>query len=389
MKNSFNVRLIVSALVLTLALAAGLHFLQSALGPVAAVAAFAVLMTWNFKPSTTLGAVVAITNIYNPLTFGRRTQQAQTALNRFLRSGVAVEDAALSAQFSQGGNIGDLSNFGALATGEPNYSTDNPATLATPANISAELCKARLAPRNKSWSTMDLARELALQDPVAAITGRIGAYWATDDEQRLIASLLGILADNVANDSGDMVYDIATDSADAVADAERISGTAVINALQTLGDHKQNITTLAIHSAIHARLQKQNLIVYERTANADVMFETYLGKRLIVDDSLPAVAGTNRITYTSILFGAGAVAMGNGRVLVPSEMERVQAAGNGSGQDIIYSRISNTFQPYGFSFISGSVAGQSATYAELKLAANWNRIHARKNIPIAFLETND
>jgi hypothetical protein len=70
-------------------------------------------------------------------------------------------------------------------------------------------------------------------------------------------------------------------------------------------------------------------------------------------------------------------------------MERVQAAGNGSGQDIIYSRISNTFQPYGFSFISGSVAGQSATYAELKLAANWNRIHARKNIPIAFLETND
>jgi len=34
-------------------------------------------------------AVVQITDIYNPKTFGRRAQEAQTALNRFLQSGVA------------------------------------------------------------------------------------------------------------------------------------------------------------------------------------------------------------------------------------------------------------------------------------------------------------
>jgi hypothetical protein len=334
-------------------------------------------------------AVVALTDIYNPLTFGRRTQQAQLELNRFLRSGVAIVDPALTAQLASGGNIADLPNYSYLAVGEPNYSTDNPATVSTPANISNELAKARLGIRNKSWSTMDIARELALEDPVAAITGRIGQYWATDDEKRVINSLLGVMADNIANDAGDMIIDVATDAVGAVADAERISGTTVINALQTLGDHKQAITAIAMHSVVHARLQKNNLIQYERTSDQDVMFETYLGKRLIIDDSLPAIAGTNRIKYTCVLFGPGAIVSGNGRVMVPSELLRVPGAGNGGGQDIMFSRVANLWAPVGFSFTSASVASTSPTYAELATAANWNRIHARKNIPIAFLRVND
>lgn len=387
--NSFA-RYILAAVLFIGVLAFGLTTLQAAYGTEVAVGAFLVLSTLCMpKPSMTLGAVVQISDIYNPLTFGRRTQQAQLQLNRFLRSGIAVNDPLIQAQLGTGGNIGDMSNFAPLTTGEPNYSTDNPASDSTPANISSQLAKFRSAARNKSWSTMDLARELALQDPVAAITGRIGQYWATDDEQRLLASLLGILADNEANDNEDMVIDVATDSSDAVTDAERIGGERVIDGLQTMGDHKDKITTIAMHSAIHTRLQKQNLIAYVRDADQNIMFETYMGKRLIVDDSLPAVAGSNRITYTCIMFGPGAVATATGRVLVPSEMERKPASGDGGGQDIIYSRVHNVWAPYGFSFLSASVAGKSATYAELKLAANWNRVWERKNIPLAFIKVND
>lgn len=387
--NSFA-RYILAAVLFIGVLAFGLTTLQAAYGTEVAVGAFLVLSTLGMpKPSMTLGAVVQISDIYNPLTFGRRTQQAQLQLNRFLRSGIAVNDPLIQSQLGTGGNIGDMSNFAPLTTGEPNYSTDNPASDSTPANISAQLAKFRSAARNKSWSTMDLARELALQDPVAAITGRIGQYWATDDEQRLISSLLGILADNEANDNEDMVIDVATDGAGAVADAERIGGERVIDGLQTMGDHKDKITTIAMHSAIHTRLQKQNLIAYVRDADQNIMFETYMGKRLIVDDSLPAVAGSNRITYTCIMFGPGAVATATGRVLVPSEMERKPSSGDGGGQDIIYSRVHNVWAPYGFSFLSASVAGKSATYAELKLAANWNRVWERKNIPLAFIKVND
>ena len=337
-------------------------------------------------------ATVQIADIYNANTFGRRTQEAQTELNAFLASGVAVKDSALQAQINPtGGLTGELTNFNPLTTGEPNYSSDDPSSDSVPANIDSQLQKFRLAPRNKSWSTMDLARELALQDPVGAITGRVGQYWARDDEQRIIYSLLGVLADNVANDSGDMLIDVATDAAAAVTDAERIGGERVIDALQTLGDHKNSITTLAVHSAIHARLQKQQLIDYIRDADNNIMFERYMGKRLIVDDSLPAVAGANRITYTCMMYAPGVIAGADGVVVTPSELERNASAGDGGGQDIMHSRISNVWHPTGFSFLSATTSGNAnqANYSDLQLATNWDRSFERKNVPIAFIQVND
>lgn len=334
-------------------------------------------------------AVVALTNIYNPVTFGRRTQEAQLQLNRFLRSGVAVQDPLLAAQIAQGGNTGEVTRYKGLTFHEPNYSTDNPATKSTPDNISNDKMRFRSAQRNNSWSTMDLARELALEDPVGAITGRIGAFWSQDDEQRLFSIFTGILADNVANDSGDMLINVATDAAAAVTDAERIGGGRVIDTLQTMGDHKDALKVLSIHSKIHARLQTQNLITFLPNNAQDIGFGTYMGKTLLVDDSLPAVAGTNRITYTCIMFGGGCVGYADGKVVTPSEFKRDPDAGNGGGQDTIFSRVHNVMAPYGFDFTGASVAGQSATYAELKLAANWNRIDQRKNIPVAFIKVND
>lgn len=334
-------------------------------------------------------ATTQIADIYNPLTFGRREQEAQLELNKFINSGVMVMDGAVQNQIGQGGNIGELTGLAPLGTEEPNYSSDNPAATSTAAKITSKKMSFRLASQNKSWSTMDLSRELALVDPVGGITSRVGSYWATNNEKRLISSCLGVLADNVANDSSDMVKVVATDGAGAVTDAERISAEVVLDAKQTLGDHAQSLSAMAVHSAIFTRLQKQNLIVYIPDARGEVNIPTYLGYTLIVDDSLPAVAGTNRITYTCVLFGAGSFVAANGKVVTPSEMDRNPDAGNGGGEEVLYSRRSDLIHPLGFSFTSSSVAGQSANQAELKLAANWDRVWERKNIPLAFLQVND
>lgn len=334
-------------------------------------------------------AVVALANIYNPLTFGSRVQEAQIEKNAFLQSGVMVRDAALQQQISAGGNIGEISFFQPLGTGEPNYSTDNPATLSTPANVSGDKQVFRMANRNKSWAAMDLARDLALQDPIGAITGRIGHYWAVDDQTRIIKSCLGILADNIATGSSDMIFKVGTDTTGAVADAERISAVATINGDQTLGDAQGKLTVIAMHSRIYSRLRAQNLITFLPLSGQGQTFPTYMDKHVIVDDSLPAIAGTNRILYTCILFGPGSFIMGDGVVQTPSEMLRVPSAGNGGGEEIIFSRTANVLHPNGFSFNSASVSGQSATYAELALAANWTRKLNRKNIPMAFVQVND
>jgi len=334
-------------------------------------------------------ATVQLADIYNPLTFARRTQEAQLELNTFINSGVLASDAELQNQIGAGGHIGELTNYNPLGTPEPNYSNDDPDDTITPNKVNTSKMSFRLANQNQSWSIMDLSRDLALEDPVGAITSRIGQYWATINERRLIRSCLGILADNVANDGGDMLISVATDVRGAVTDAERISANVVLSAKQTMGDHAGSLSTIAMHSAIFTRLQRQNLIVYIPNARGEVTIPSYLGYTVLVDDSLPAVMGTDRITYTCILFGAGAWGWANGKVNVPSEMLRKPDAGNGGGEERIYSRRSDLIHPMGFSFTSSSVAGQSATLAELQTAANWNRVWARKHIPMAFLQVND
>jgi hypothetical protein len=333
-------------------------------------------------------AEVRISDIYNPLVFSAADQEAQIELNNFMASGVMVEDPRLTAMASVGGNIGELPFFKPLGTAEPNYSNDVKADLSTSEKVTKAVMQYRLASQNKSWSTMDIAVDLALADPATAITNRIGAYWATANEKRLIQSTMGILNDNVANDSSDMVVNIATDSSGAVTAAELVSNDAILDAQQTAGDHQDGFSAIAMHSVVYSRLRKQQLITFIRDADNNTLFQTYGNLRVVVDDSLSAVAGTNRITYTTVIFGSGAVISGLGRTKVPSELYRDPDAGNGGGQETLYSRRADIIHPLGFAFGSASVAGQSATLAELALAANWNRVWERKNVPLCYLQTN-
>jgi hypothetical protein len=94
------------------------------------------------------------------------------------------------------------------------------------------------------------------------------------------------------------------------------------------------------------------------------------------------------------MFGGAAIGTANGQVLQPSELFRKPSAGNGGGQTEIYSRVNNVWHPYGFAFQSNTLTGGAAScrfasYADLKLAVNWNRVWQRKNIPVAFLKVND
>jgi len=333
-------------------------------------------------------AQVTLSDVYNPLVFSGAEQEAQVEKNAFLMSGVMVEDPRLTAMASTGGNIGELPFFKPLGTEEPNYSNDVTGDSSTPSKITSALMKYRLASQNKSWSTMDLAGDLALQDPVAAITNRIGSYWATANEKRLIQSAVGILADNVANDDGDMLFSIASDAAGAVTDAELVSNDAILDAQQTAGDHQDGFGAIAMHSVVYNRLRKQQLISFIRDADNNTLFQTYGNLRVVVDDSLPAVAGSERVTYTTVLFGNGAIVSGSGRVAVPSELDRDPEKGNGGGQSTLYSRRADIIHPLGFEFTSASIAGQSASLAELATASNWSRVWERKNVPMAFLQTN-
>ncbi len=125
-------------------------------------------------------------------------------------------------------------------------------------------------------------------------------------------------------------------------------------------------------------LKKQNLIETVQPSN-DVAFGLYQGKRVIVDDGCPVSDGT----YTTYLFGNGAVALGNGHPVgfVPTETDRAKR--KGSGVDYLINRKTMILHPRGIAWQNAEVAkteGPSRT--EVANPKNWKPVYEPKQIRI-------
>lgn len=331
-------------------------------------------------------AQTLLSDVIVPSVFDQYVQLLTAQRSAFVQSGVAVVDAEASAKLAGGGKTFNMPFFNDLADTESNVSSDTGAA-ATPQNITTGQEVAIRHSRNQVWGAADLVSALAGADPLAAIASRVADYWVRQRQAMLIRSIRGIIADNVANDSSDMVKNICIGASGSPGDANLFGGEAFIDALQTLGDAQGAIVAVAMHSVVYARAKKLNLIDFLRDSDGTEI-ETYMGRRVIVDDGLPVVTNGSNLEYSTYCFGAGAVRLGVGTPRVPAEVERDPKAGNGGGAENLISRVEWLIHPNGFAWLSGSMAGQSPTFAELIAAANWNRVVERKLVRIAELRTN-
>lgn len=332
-------------------------------------------------------ATVQLADIVEPTVFTAYMLQLSKELSAFRQSGVITQTEEFDTLAMAGGSLIHMPFWNEQASDDPNIGTDNPATTSTPKKIGADEQVAIKHRHNQSWSAADLAGIVAGSDPLRAIASRVANYWSRVQQKYLVSTLMGLLADNVANDSSDMLHTIATDPV-TLTDAERISAAAIVSAWATLGDASSDVTAIGMHSVPYHHLQGKDLITFQPTSGQDVGFGTYLGKTVIVDDGFTAVAQTNQTKYTSVLFGGNSVAYGEGAPKVPTEVEREASQGNGEGVENLHSRRHYVMHPRGFAWLSGSMASTSPTRAEAAAAANWNRVYERKAIPLAFLETN-
>lgn len=313
-------------------------------------------------------------------------------LTAFFDSGIIRRNELLDAIARAGGKTGTIPFWLDLdPTIEENQSNDDPADFATPNKIGSASMQYRKCWVNQSWSAMDLVSELAGSNPMQRIRNRFGVYWARRDQRRLISTLRGVYADNVANDGGDMVTNIS-----AVGDG-LFTPESVIAAEQTMGDAKGSLVAVAVHSMVQARMDTNDLIdTIPDSQGRPVQY--YRGKRLIVDDNMPIVSGSGvNAVYMSVLFGAGAFgfggveghefALGEGVPLNPTWVTREEQAGNGGGMEEIGERRTLILHPFGFAWVEGTLTEFSPTNADLALAAHWNRVVSRKQVPMAFLLT--
>jgi hypothetical protein len=334
-------------------------------------------------------ATVRLTDVIVPEVYASYQVVDSPEKTAFFESGIVVSNALLNAKANTGGDTENIPFWNDLDSNvAPNLSDDNPANLAVPNKITTGKQVARLAYLNQWYSTADLAGEVAGSDPMMRIRNRFGRYWKRQWQKRLIATSNGVLADNVANDSGDMVVDVASESIAGQSATTLFNRNSFTNAVYTMGDMAEELTAIGVHSAVMSQMVKNDDIDYIPDSAGRLTIPTYMGLRVIVDDGFTVTAGsTDGVKYTSVLFGRGAFGYGEGSPTVPVEVERQGLQGNGGGVEYLGERKTWILHPFGFAD-TGTPAGQSYTLAELALAATWNRVVERKNVPMGFLITN-
>lgn len=335
-------------------------------------------------------STVQLTDIIDVTIFQDLPPVNDPEMTAFVQSGIVTRTPLFDALASAAGKTAELPFWNDIdPTDEANLSNDNPASIGVADKITQGEQITRKAFLNKGLSASDLASELAMgPEAMQHIRNRVDTYWTRQWQRRLIASADGVLADNVANDSGDMVHDVASDTIAGQTAATKFSRGNFTSAAFTLGDAFENTGAIAVHSAVYKQMVDGDDIDFIPDSQGRMTIPTFMGKRVIVDDGMTVTPGaTDGFKYTTVLFGEGAFGWGEGMPKVPVELEREASQGNGGGIETLWTRKTNIIHPAGFQS-TGTPAGDSFTLAELRLATSWDRVVPRKNVPLAFLVTN-
>ena len=352
-------------------------------------------------PAGADGPATRISDVIVPQIFTTYVQQLTEQKSRLIQSGALARDGAIDQLLAGGGLTFNVPSFRDLDNDDDNVSGDeaddrftNGSSNSSPKKIQTSMETAVRLSRNQSWSSTDLTSALAGVDPMGAIAGLVAGYWSRRLQAAFVATMNGVFAMAAAapangstHTAGDMDNDIS--GASFSAGTTDFSAEAALDALVTIGDSQDDLGMVMVHSIVYNRMQKNNLIDFIPDARGEVNIPTFLGRTVIVDDGVPNTDGV----YDSWFFGSGAVRLGVGSPKVPTETNRDPDAGNGGGQDALYSRLEWAIHPNGHRYRGTAPNGgpsNAATTNNLANLASWIRsFPERKQIKIARLITRE
>lgn len=327
---------------------------------------------------TTLSDVI-VPELFNPYVINKTME-----LSALVQSGIVANDMAFDALASQAAPTVNMPFFEDL-TGESEQIIESQDL--TDDKIKSNKDVAVILRRAKMWSATDLSAAMAGSDPMAAIASLVAGFWSRDMQKELIAVLRGIFGTVPAGESNTPpaetrlsgnILDISGSSGTAA----KWSASAFIDAQQLLGDAKSQLTAVVMHSAVEAALRKQDLIETQTPSNS-LPFNTYMGKRVIVDDGCPYSGSGANMIFSTYLFGNGAIALGNGNPVGFVATETDRAKRKGSGVDYLINRKTYILHPRGVAWTSASVEkSEGPSRTEVATAANWNPVYDTKQIRI-------
>jgi hypothetical protein len=314
--------------------------------------------------------ITRIQDVIQPEIFTPYTIQRTMDLSALIQSGIAVNSREFD-QLASGPNTLINIPYWEDLTGDPETMKDSGDT--TPGKIVANKDVARKMAWVKSYGANALSAMLSGDDPLRAIGDLFGAYWTRQYQQMLLSILDGVFA---ATNMTEKVHDITT----ATGDAALISGRTFIDATQKMGDAKDLLTGVMMHSAVEAYLAKNDLIEYKEDSTGRIRIPMFMSKRVIVDDAMTYDTTTG--AAVAYLFGQGAIAWGNGSHPDIQQTEVVRKGLSLAGEDILVNRRLPLLHPRGIKWTESDVAGTFPTFEELENGTNWSRVYESKAIRI-------
>lgn len=325
---------------------------------------------------TTRIADVVVPELFNPYVILKTNENSA-----LYQSGIVAPVAELAGQLNKGNRYFNMPFWNDLNGADENLE-DTQGWALTPDKITTGQDMATQLFRGKAWSTTDLAATLSGDDPMGAIASLVANYWVRRQQAALISTLKGVFKGPLATSH---VNNLAIEDGNAATAANKAGGSAIIDTISKLGDAHEVLTGIVMHSVVYFNLVKQQLITTIRDADGKVLYNEYLGKRVIVDDGVPVEAGTTSgFKYTTYLFGAGAIGYAEGSPEVPTETDRDKLA----GEDILIHRKHFVLHPRGVKFTNNTVAKVAPSNAELELVANWSKVYQDKDIRMVAMLTN-
>lgn len=319
-------------------------------------------------------AATAISNIVVPTIFSPYVVERSATLSNILSSGIAERNSANDELAGSKGKTFELPYFNDLS-GDDEVLGEGSGNKLTVNNVTAEQETAVKLMRGKAWGATDLAKAVSGEDIMAGIGDLVATYWARKSQDVLVNVLKGLFYDGAGTNDGVLFANHTNDQG-----ATDITSSMVVDTTQKLGDNADKLSGLIMHSAVYAKLQKDSLISFIRDADNNIMFSTYLGKRVIVDDGVETTGSGATTEYRTYMFSAGAFAYGVGTIDNATEVDRDTLA----GEDILINRQHMILHPRGCRW-TGTPAGVSPTNAELATSTNWSQVFDDKNIGMVTL----
>lgn len=356
-------------------------------------------------------------------------------LDNILASGAVQRDSEIARLIANGSNSYVVPYYNNLGGDEQLY---DGVTDFTYDSITGGHYKGVVYGRMKAWDAISFIKDFnSGADPMGQIVKGVATYWQKKRQERLV-KLLETIFNITDTDFANHTLDIASETG-TVGEENIIGATTIGDAIvKANGDNASGYSLAIMHSKVAQDLANLQLLEFskytdERGITRRLPIANINGMTVIVNDGVPvdkkisyvkteddqldedktyytkhptkdeytAVAEPNENDigtyyeqidlpdeYTTFILGNGAIKFEEAPVAIPVEMAR--NAEKAGGKDMIYTRVRETFAPYGFSFTADVSTAQNIAVPDSILLdpENWERHIDAKAVMMARVISN-